>query len=100
MMVQMASSNTIIQTVVSDRMRGRVMSFYSMAFMGMAPFGGLLAGALAHRIGAPHTILVSGAACLLAAAWFATRLPALRKVMRPVYREMGILPPEIGEASP
>jgi MFS family permease len=93
MMVQMASSNTIIQTVVSDAMRGRVMSFYSMAFMGMAPFGGLLAGALAHRIGAPHTIAVSGAACVLAAAWFATRLPTLRPLMRPVYREIGILPP-------
>jgi MFS family permease len=93
MMVQMASSNTIIQTVVSDRMRGRVMSFYSMAFMGMAPFGGLLAGALAHRIGAPRTVAVSGAACMLAAAWFATRLPTQRQVMRPVYREIGILPP-------
>jgi len=93
MMVQMASSNTIIQTVVSDEMRGRVMSFYSMAFMGMAPFGGLMAGALAHRIGAPRTVAVSGVACVLAATWFATRLPSLREVMRPVYREIGILPP-------
>ncbi|HKP75349.1 MAG TPA: MFS transporter, partial [Longimicrobiaceae bacterium] len=93
MMVQMASSNTIIQTVVSDAMRGRVMSFYSMAFMGMAPFGGLLAGALAHRIGAPRTVLVSGVACMLAAGWFATRLPSLRETMRPVYREIGLLPP-------
>lgn len=93
MMVQMASSNTIIQTVVSDAMRGRVMSFYSMAFMGMAPFGGLLAGALAHRIGAPRTVAVSGVACMLAAAWFATRLPSLREAMRPVYREIGLLPP-------
>jgi MFS family permease len=93
MMVQMASSNTIIQTVVSDEMRGRVMSFYSMAFMGMAPFGGLLAGALAHRITAPRTVAVSGVACVLAAAWFATRLASLREVMRPVYREIGLLPP-------
>jgi len=93
MMVQMASSNTIIQTVVSDAMRGRVMSFYSMAFMGMAPFGGLLAGALAHRIGATRTVAVSGAACILAAAWFATRLRTLRPLMRPLYREIGILPP-------
>jgi MFS family permease len=99
MMVQMASSNTIIQTVVSDAMRGRVMSFYSMAFMGMAPFGGLLAGALAHHIGAPRTVLVSGVACILAAAWFATRLPSLREVMRPVYREIGLLPP-LEEAGP
>ncbi len=93
MMVQMAASNTILQTIVDDDKRGRVMSFYSMAFMGMAPFGGLLAGALAHRIGAPRTILVSGIACMLAAAWFATRLPSLRTILRPVYREIGVLPP-------
>ncbi|HEX6745723.1 MAG TPA: MFS transporter [Longimicrobium sp.] len=93
MMVQMAASNTILQTVVDDDKRGRVMSFYSMAFMGMAPFGGLMAGALAHRIGAPRTILVSGIACMLAAAWFATRLPSLRTILRPIYREIGVLPP-------
>jgi len=93
MMVQTASSNTIIQTVVSDAMRGRVMSFYNMAFMGMAPFGALLAGALAHRITAPRTIAVSGAGCMLAAAWFATRLPSLRPLMHPIYRQIGILPP-------
>jgi MFS family permease len=93
MMVQMAASNTILQTIVDDDKRGRVMSFYSMAFMGMAPFGGLMAGALAHRIGAPHTILVSGVCCMLAAAWFATRLPMLRPLVRPIYREMGVLPP-------
>ncbi|HEX8905784.1 MAG TPA: MFS transporter [Longimicrobiaceae bacterium] len=93
MMVQMAASNTILQTIVDDDKRGRVMSFYSMAFMGMAPFGGLLAGALAHRIGAPRTVLVSGIACVLAAAWFATRLPSLRQVMRPIYRDIGVLPP-------
>jgi MFS family permease len=93
MMVQMAASNTILQTIVDDDKRGRVMSFYSMAFMGMAPFGGLLAGALAHRIGAAHTILVSGCACVLAAAWFATRLPILRDAIRPIYREIGVLPP-------
>ena len=93
LMVQMAASNTILQTIVEDDKRGRVMSFYSMAFMGMAPFGGLLAGALAHRIGATRTILVSGVACMLAAAWFATRVPALRHLVRPIYREIGVLPP-------
>jgi MFS family permease len=93
MMVQMAASNTILQTIVEDDKRGRVMSFYSMAFMGMAPFGGLLAGALALRIGAPETVMVSGIACMLAAAWFATRLPMLRGEVRPIYREIGILPP-------
>jgi MFS family permease len=93
MMVQMAASNTVLQTIVEDDKRGRVMSFYSMAFMGMAPFGGLMAGALAHRIGAPHTVLVSGVCCALAAGWFATRLPMLREVLRPIYREIGVLPP-------
>jgi predicted MFS family arabinose efflux permease len=93
MMVQMAASNTILQTIVEDDKRGRVMSFYSMAFMGMAPFGGLLAGALAHRIGAPSTVLVSGVCCMLAAAWFATRLPMLRHLVRPIYRDIGVLPP-------
>jgi MFS family permease len=93
MMVQMAASNTVLQTIVDDDKRGRVMSFYSMAFMGMAPFGGLMAGALAHRIGAVGVVRVSGASCLLAAAWFATRLPMLRHVLRPIYRDIGVLPP-------
>ena len=64
-----------------------------MAFMGMAPFGSLLAGTLAHAIGAPWTVIVNGAAVLLGAAWFSTQLPAVRRVMRPIYQEMGILPP-------
>ena len=67
-MVQMAASNTILQTLVDDDKRGRVMSFYTMAFLGTAPFGSLLAGGLADRIGAPHTLLVGGAGCILGAA--------------------------------
>lgn len=93
MMVQMAASNTVLQTIVDDDKRGRVMSFYSMSFQGMAPFGGLMAGALAHHIGAPRTITISGVCCVLAAAWFATRLPMLRGVLHPIYRTIGILPP-------
>ena len=92
MMQGMAASNTIIQTLVSEEMRGRVMSFYTMAFMGMAPFGSLLAGTLAHAIGAPWTVIVNGSAVLLGAVWFASRLPALRIVVRPIYQEMGIIP--------
>lgn len=91
MMVQMAASNTIVQTLVEDEMRGRVMSFYTMAFVGMAPFGSLLAGTVADRIGAPDTILVSGIACLAGAIAFATVLPSLRKVARPIYVKRGIL---------
>jgi ABC-type antimicrobial peptide transport system permease subunit len=70
------------------------MSYYTVAFVGMAPFGSLLAGSLAHAIGAPWTVVVNGAAVLVGAAWFTTQLPAVRREMRPIYREMGILPPE------
>jgi MFS family permease len=91
MITQMASSNTILQTIVDDEWRGRVMSFYTMAFIGMTPFGSLLAGALASRIGAPRTVMLGGIICLLAAAAFARRLPELRRLVRPIYRERGII---------
>jgi MFS family permease len=94
MMQGMAASNTIIQTVVSEDKRGRVMSYYTMAFMGMAPFGSLLAGTMAQKVGAPWTVIANGAAVVLGAAWFATQLPAVRKEIRPVYLEMGIIPAE------
>ena len=93
MMQQMAASNTIIQTIVDEDKRGRVMSFYTVAFVGMAPFGSLLAGALAHAIGAPRTVIFSGACCLAGAAWFTSQRPAIRAWIRPVYQELGILPP-------
>ena len=92
MMQQLAASNTILQTIVEEDKRGRVMSFYSMAFMGMAPFGSLFAGFLAQRIGAPHTLVVSGVVCIAGAAWFATRLPAIRSLVRPIYADLGIIP--------
>jgi MFS family permease len=92
MLQGMAVSNTVIQTVVSEDKRGRVMSYYTMAFIGMTPFGSLLAGTMANLIGAPLTVVVSGVAILLAAVWFATRLPAVRREIRPIYREMGIIP--------
>jgi MFS family permease len=92
LMQQMAPSNTILQTIVDDEKRGRVMSFYSMAFLGMAPFGSLLAGYLASHIGAPRTLIVNGVVCLIGSFWFSRRLPAIRKVVRPIYVKMGILP--------
>jgi MFS family permease len=106
MMQGMAASNTIIQTLVSEDKRGRVMSYYTMAFMGMAPFGSLLAGAMAHNIpptriwfvtgavlaGAQWTVILNGLVVVLGAAWFMTQLPALRRVVRPIYQEMGIIP--------
>jgi MFS family permease len=92
MMQGMVASNTILQTLVDEKMRGRVMSYYTMAFVGMAPFGSLLAGALAHAIGAQHTVIVSGIACILGSLWFWSRLKAVRKEMRPVYQRLGIVP--------
>ena len=92
MMQQMASSNTILQTIVDDEKRGRVMAYYAMALMGVAPFGSLLAGMLAARIGAPATVFIGGALTLGGAAWFARRLPGIRVLMRPIYERLGILP--------
>jgi MFS family permease len=92
MMQQMAASNTIIQTIVEDSKRGRVMSFYAMAFVGMAPFGSLLAGGLAHAIGAARTVILSGVCCVAGAAWFVTQMPTIRRLIRPIYVDLGILP--------
>jgi MFS family permease len=92
MMMQMASTNTLLQTLVDDDKRGRVMSLYVMAFMGTAPFGSFMAGTLASTIGAPHTVLSSGIICLIGAIIFYKYLPSLRKHIRPIYIKMGILP--------
>jgi len=94
MMVHMASSNTIIQTIVEEDKRGRVMSFYTMALMGIGPFGSLLAGILASKIGAPGTVVIGGIACTLGSIVFARELPSLRKIVRPIYIEKGIIPEE------
>lgn len=91
MMTQLASSNTILQTIIPDERRGRVMSYYTMAFVGMAPFGSLFAGSVASRIGAPNTVLISGVCCIAAALWFASRLGHMRMLVRPIYVELGIV---------
>jgi MFS family permease len=98
MMQGLAASNTIIQTLVPEDKRSRVMSYYTMAFVGMAPFGSLLAGGLAHWVGAPRTVMMTGACCVLGSVWFTFELPAVRKVMRPIYVEMGLLPAVEAEA--
>ena len=92
MMQGLTASNTILQTLVDEKIRGRVMSYYTMAFVGMAPFGSLLAGALAHAIGAQRTVMLSGMACILGSLWFLTRLKSIRKQMRPIYERLGIMP--------
>jgi MFS family permease len=91
-MAQMAVSNTLLQTIVEEDKRGRVMSFYTVAVMGTMPFGSLLAGAMAARIGAPHTLLISGICCIVGAVWFAKTLPSMRRDIRPIYVKRGILP--------
>jgi MFS family permease len=92
MMAQMASSNTVLQTLVDDDKRGRVMSFYTMAFTGTAPFGSLLAGTLADRLGVTWAIGLGGTACILAAFVFGRQLPVLRELVRPIYHRLGVLP--------
>jgi MFS family permease len=91
MMMQMASTNTLLQTLVDDDKRGRIMSLYVMAFMGTAPFGSFMAGSIASTIGAPYTVLSSGVICLIGAIVFYKNLPALRKHIRPIYIQKGIL---------
>jgi MFS family permease len=91
MMQQMAASNTILQTIVDDDKRGRVMAYYAMAFQGVAPFGSLFGGALSDRIGAPQTLIIGGALCVIAGACFIWQLPRLRKIVRPIYIRLGIL---------
>jgi MFS family permease len=93
LMQSAAVSNTIIQSLVTEDKRARVMGYYTMAFFGAAPFGSLLAGTLAHRIGAPHTVIVTGAFCIAGSLWFTLERPKIRAIMRPVYEEMGLLPP-------
>ena len=90
-MVQMAASNTVIQTIVDDEKRGRVMGFYMMAFLGTAPFGSLIAGSMSARLGPQRTLLIGGICCLAGALWFARELPAIRAAVRPIYVKLGIL---------
>src|SRR5580704_3676826 len=90
--VQLAASNTILQTIVEDGQRGRVMSLYTTAFLGMSPLGSLVAGSLASAIGAPRTLQIGGIIVLFGGIGFAIQLRSLRKHIRPIYTRMGILP--------
>lgn len=91
MMVTMASTNTLLQTMVEPRLRGRLMAFYAMAIMGTAPIGSLLAGVAADRIGTPLTILCGGTACVIGAALFTLALPRLRPHIRQAYTDRGVI---------
>jgi len=92
LMLHTASSNTILQTITDDDKRGRVMSFYTLAIMGTAPFGSLLSGSMAKLIGTPVTIFIGGISCIAGALVFYKRLPELKKIVRPVYLKMGLIP--------
>src|ERR1044071_6845895 len=100
MMLQAASTNTILQTIVDEEMRGRVMAFYSVAVLGTMPIGSLAAGAAAESIGAPRTIVIGAIVCICAAGWFAFRRPKLVAHVRPIYIERGILAPVEERVSP
>ena len=91
-MVQLsAGTNTALQTIVDEGKRGRVMGFFIMSNAGMQPFGNLLAGSLAHAIGAPKTIMIGGMLCILGSIVFAMKLPALMGMIRPIYLKKGII---------
>jgi MFS family permease len=89
--LQIAASNTFLQTMVEDDKRGRLMSLYTMSFLGMIPVGNLLGGFVASRIGAPNTLIIDGIACILGSIIFSRQLPVLRKIMRPIYEQKGII---------
>ena len=90
--VTSAGINTFLQTLVEEEMRGRVMSMFTMAFVGSSPFGSLLAGWAAVHVGAPATIAVGGAVCVLVGIWLALQIPSLRLLVHPVYVRRGIIP--------
>lgn len=92
MMLHVASTNTLLQTISEETKRGRVMSFYTMAFRGMSPFGSLIAGSLGSLIGAPFALIISGTVCIVGALTFAKSLPILRPLVKPIYEDLGILP--------
>ena len=91
MMLQHASSNTVLQTIVDEDKRGRVMSLYVMSMRGMAPFGSLLIGGLASKMGAPYALMIGGVSCILGSLMFARKLPLLKEMIRPIYVRMGII---------
>ena len=97
MVAQMAASNAVLQTIVEENKRGRVMSFYTMAFFGMGPLGSLLAGCLASTLGTAATFLIFGMVCVAGSLVFAALLPALRRAVRPIYIRVGILPESVAE---
>ena len=99
MLQQMAASNTVIQTITAEDKRARVMSYYTIAFIGVMPFGSLLAGELASRIGAPRTVIATGTCCVLGSLWYALQMKTMRRELHPVYGELGLMAKETSTAA-
>jgi predicted MFS family arabinose efflux permease len=97
--VMVASSNTLLQTIVEDAKRGRVISFFLMAYFGTTPFGSLAAGAVSARIGAPYTLAIGGALCLVGVAWFSSRLTMLHQDIQPIFVRLGVKPAGSGSGA-
>ena len=98
-MVQMASVNIILQTIVDDDKRGRVLSLHTMSFIGMVPFGNLLAGIVAEHIGAPKTLLFSGFFSIAAMLMFLRQLPEIRRLIEPIYLKKEVIEESLNAAS-
>jgi MFS family permease len=98
-MLMMASTNTIIQSIVDEDKRGRVMSFLMMAILGTAPLGSLAVGVIADRIGAPSTVILEGVCCLAVALWFSGKLDGFHAAVRPIYARMGLIPEAAGDTA-
>lgn len=90
-LLEIASTNTLLQTISEESKRGRVMSFYAMSFRGMSPFGSIIAGGLGDLIGAQETLILAGGACLASAIFYLKKLPSLRPMVRPIYENLGII---------
>jgi MFS family permease len=97
MMLQIATSNTLVQTLVQNEKRGRVMSLYTMAFMGTAPFGSLMAGSIAKHIGTPNTLIISGVACIFGGLYYASKIKQIKKITSPVFQNLGFVPSKKAE---
>jgi MFS family permease len=93
LMVQIAASNTLLQTIVEEDKRGRVMSFFTMAFLGMAPFGSLFTGYVAGTLGISFAFIINGCVCLISALAFFVVLPRLRVLIHPIYVRLNIVSP-------
>ena len=91
-MLTAAATNTVLQTIVPDELRGRVASLYVLSFLGLSPLGALWSGWMAEQLGAPHALALNGLMTLVAASLYMLQMPAIRRAIKPVYQRLGIMP--------